>query len=422
MLLVVHRGHEAEVQTRFARWGLHSDVVGEVTDTGRIRILDGGEVAADLPIPLLVDDVPTYTREGQPALPPPPIQLPPEPADLLLTLRDLLASPNLCSRFPAFSTYDHTVQANTVVGPGLDAALVRVRGTSLAVAMTVDCNPRYTAADPFEGARIAVAEACRNLACRGATPVAATDCLNFGNPEKPEVYWQLRRSIEGLAETCRALDVPIVSGNVSLYNETNGQAIKPSPIVGVVGLLEDVERRATGDFKRDGDVVLLLGPIAQQATTSEYLAFTHAIEVGPVPALDLATERAVQETLREMIARGLVDTAHDLSEGGLAVALAESAFAGGRGCRVENEAWERLVAAAGGRADLALFGEGQSRILIACSPERRTEVEQLARDKGVDVLTLGVVGGDELRFGAQLAADVEQLREAWEHGFERSLG
>src|SRR5439155_7723758 len=226
MLLVVRRGREIDVQRHFARWGLHSDIVGRITDDGLIRVLEAGHPVAELPIRLLTEEVPTYVREARPAAPTVAPPLPPEPRDLGRTLRDLLASENICSRFPAYSQYDHTIQASTLVGPGLDAALLRVRGTGLGLAVTTDGNPRYCGADPLLGAQIAVAEAARNLACRGATPIAATDCLNFGSPERPQVYWQLRRSVEGLAAACRALDVPIVSGNVSLYNENGARALK----------------------------------------------------------------------------------------------------------------------------------------------------------------------------------------------------
>jgi phosphoribosylformylglycinamidine synthase len=419
MLLVVRRGREAEVQEHFARWRLHSDLVGRVTDDGLLRVLEHGEPAACLPIRLLTEEVPSYTRQGQPAPIAPPPPLPAEPADLGAALLTLLASENICSRFPAYSQYDHTVQANTVVGPGLDAALLRVRGTSLGLALTTDCNPRYCAADPFVGAAIAVAEAARNLACRGALPLAATDCLNFGNPERPEVYWQLERAVQGLAEACRALEVPIVSGNVSLYNETSGRAIAPSPIVGLVGLLEDHAATVGGGFGQAGDAVFLLGPPEQRASVGEYLALSLGLAAAPPPDLDLRVEAAVQRAVRDLIRAGLLVSAHDCSEGGLLVALAESCIVGGIGFAGDPAAFGVLIAAAEGRADLAAFGEGQSRIVVSCAAERREVLWARAEAAGVSILELGTVGGSGLQWGSRLEVGVAALTEAWSHGFER---
>jgi phosphoribosylformylglycinamidine synthase len=418
MLLIVHRGHEADVQEHFARWGLRSDVVGRITDDRLIHVLEAGRAAAELPVRLLTEEVPAYARQGRAGPVPIRPSLPSAPSDLTRTLLDLLASENICSRFPAYSQYDHTVQANTVVGPGLDAALLRVLGSRLGLALSTDCNPRYCGADPFLGAQIAVAEAARNVACRGAAPVAATDCLNFGNPERPDVYWQLQQAIEGLALACRALEVPIVSGNVSLYNETNGLAIKPSPIVGLVGLIEDYRRAVGGGFRQPGDAVVLLGPARQEATICEYLAICHHLEQGPAPALDLTVEAAVQGLCRSLIADGLAHSAHDCSEGGLAVAIAESCIAGGVGFSGCPAAHGRLVEAAGGREDLALFGEGQSRIVLSCAAEDTTELLARAAAAGVDALWLGTVG-DEVFGWAGVNTTVADLREAWDHGFER---
>jgi phosphoribosylformylglycinamidine synthase len=421
MLLVVRRGREADVQEHFARWRLHSDLVGRVTDDGLLRVLEHGCEAARLPIRLLTEEVPSYSRRGKPIPGAPPPVLPAEPNDLGAVLLALLGSENICSRFPAFSQYDHTVQANTVVGPGLDAALLRVRGTSLGLALTTDCNPRYCAADPFVGAAIAAAEAARNLSCRGALPIAATDCLNFGNPERPEVYWQLQRAVEGLAAACRALDVPIVSGNVSLYNETSGRAIAPSPIVGLVGLLEDCRATVGSGFDQTGNSVFLLGPSAQRASVGEYLVLSLGLHSAPPPELDLELEAAVQRTVRDLIRDRLLRSAHDCSEGGLFVALAESCIVGRIGFEGSREALDRLIVAAEGRADLAGFGEAQSRILVSCEPERRSVVMARAEEAGVPILELGTVGGGALRWGSRLEASVEALAEAWSQGFERLL-
>lgn len=422
MLLVVRPGRESAVQAHFARWGLRCDVIGRVTADGQIRVLEGGRTVAELPIRLLTEDVPAYTRAASPPPPAAPAPLPPEPPDLSGVLLRLLASENICSRFPAYSQYDHTVQANTVIGPELDAALLRVRGTPLGLALTTDCNPRYCLADPGRGAEIAVAEGCRNLACRGAEPVAATDCLNFGNPERPEIYWQLQRAVEGLASACRALEVPIVSGNVSLYNETSGQAVAPSPIVGLVGVVPDHRQSVAGAFRETGDLVVLLGPAAQRPFASEYLALVLGVEQAPAPELDLGLESRVQRCCRELVRRGVVRSAHDCSEGGLAVALAECCIAGRIGFSGDPQVLGMLVQASEGRADLALFGEGQSRFVVSCTAERLPDVLAAAAAAGVDALVLGSVGGTVLQWGDRLRVSVDELERAWSDGLERYFG
>ena len=442
MLLVVPPDAVDEVEAHFARWELHSDLAGEITDDGDFTVLDHGVEVARLPIPLLTDQVPTYTRRGQPRPPPRMPELPSEPADYDRALLDLLASPNIRSRRPVFQTYDHTVRADTVVEPGLGAGVVRIRGTSKALALTTDCNPRYVYADPRRGAAIAVAEAARNLACRGAEPIAVTDCLNFGNPEKPEVYWELSEAIDGLGEACRALDVPIVSGNVSLYNESNGVAVKPSPIVGMVGLIEDRARIPSSGFVGEGDRVFLVGPVGAELECSEYLAHRlgRADALGPPPRLDLRVERAVQAFVREAARRGLLRSAHDCSEGGLAVAIAESCIAGGLGFQGAAEQLRSLTDSddAGGprrRRDAVLFGEGQSRFVISC---RREEYQALADlfaasfasgapaedppGRRPGLTEIGVVGGEaftwaETSSGSLISVSIRELDRAWNTPF-----
>jgi phosphoribosylformylglycinamidine synthase II len=426
MLLIVRQGQEADVQEHFARWRLRADVVGRVTDDGLIRVLEAGRTVAELPISLLTEGVPAYVRSGQPAQPRLAPALPPEPADLSQTLLQLLASENISSRFPAYSQYDSTVQANTVIGPSLDAALLRIRESGVGVAVSTDCNPRYCDADPYVGAEIAVAEAARNLACRGAAPIAATDCLNFGNPEKPQIYWQLERAVDGLADACRALGVPVVSGNVSLYNETQAQAIKPSPIVGLVGLIDDYQRAISGGLERPGDSVVLLGPLRQEVAVSEYLALCHGLEQAPAPSLDLEVEARVQDLCRLFIADRLLRSAHDCSEGGLAVTITEACIAGQLGFSGQPAALDKLVHAAGGRMDLALFGEAQSRIVVSCPPERTTEVLARAAAVRVEALVLGSVGGDRVQWSNSMGwtildARIENVTEAWTNGLEQLL-
>ncbi len=455
MLLVLPPEAVEAVRAHFARWELHSDVVGEIADDGLIRVLDAGQEVACLPVPLLTDEVPAYVREGKATPPPAPPTLPTEPNDLGATLLRLLGSPNICSREPIFRRYDHTVQANTMIEPGFGAAVVRIRGTSKALALTTDCNPRYCAADPRRGAEIAVAEAARNLACRGAEPIAVTDCLNFGNPERPEAYWQLSESIDGLATACRALGVPIVSGNVSLYNETNGLAIAPTPIVGMVGLLEDRARVVGSGFRAESDIVLLLGRIGAELGCSEYLALSGAANLGPPPALDLDFERAVQDVCRTAACQGLLASAHDCSEGGLAVALAECCIAGGVGFEGNPEALASMrdadltlhapddnvrqarppnppeLGGVGGasprhaaptlgmdlaRMDALLFGESQSRIVVSCRPDHLAHLEALTTEHAVTLHRLGQVGGDRFRWGDSLDLSLKEVAHAWRDG------
>jgi phosphoribosylformylglycinamidine synthase II len=425
MLLVAPPGAVEAVRAHFDRWELHSDVVGEITDDGRITVFDGDDLVGELPIGLLTDDVPSYVREGTPRPSAPPPDLPPL-EDVNQTLLGLLASPTVASRASVFQRYDHTVQANTVVEPGFGAAVVRIRGTRKALALTTDCNPRYCAADPRRGAAIAVAEAARNLACRGAEPLAVTDCLNFGNPERAEVYWELSEAIDGLGEACRALEVPIVSGNVSLYNETNGVAVAPSPIVGMVGLVEDVAQVVGSGFRAEGDAVLLLGPPGAELGCSEYLGLSGAANLGPPPALDLDLERRVQLVCRLAARRGLLASAHDCSEGGLAVALAESCIPGGFGFQGDFELLSKMASptprngTADGngrpRLDELLFGEGQSRIVVSCPPSAVAAILDVASAHAVPTWRLGTVGGDRLTWGDTLDLAIEEVTGAWTNG------
>ncbi len=425
MLVVVAPEHVERVRAHFARWELHSDVVGRITDDGLIRVRDGARQVACLPIPLLTDDVPTYLREAtfrpwprleEADLPEPGAV---DPAEALLRL---LGSPNLCSRRAIYRRYDHTVQANTVIPPGVGAAVLRVRGTRKGLALSTDGNGRYCRADPRLGAQLAVAEAARNVACTGAEPVALTDCLNYGNPERPEVYGALRAGIEGIADACRALGIPVVSGNVSLYNESNGSAIYPTPIVGVVGLLREVSAAVPVGFQRVGEVVLLLGPSGGHLGCSEYLSVIVGSEAGPPPPLDLALERAVQRLVVSLAGARLIASAQDCADGGLAIALAECCLAGGLGFEGSPTALERLVDDAGGRLDAALFGEGQSRIVVSCRPEDEPEVLATARALNVPAQRIGRVAGAALRWGNRLALPLGRLKEVWAHGLDRAFG
>src|SRR5688572_27424494 len=340
MLLVANQGREAEVERIFEKWDLHAVKIGHVTTDGCLRIRNGADVVADIPNKALTDDAPRYRRPmTEPAylkeaqtLDIAALGAPPSPRD---ALRRLLASPTIASKRWVYRQYDHMVRPSTLGLPGMGAGVVRIKGTRRALALSVDCNARFVYLDPFLGAQLAVAEAARNVACAGGQPIGATNCLNFGNPEKPEVMWQFVRAVEGMGEACRALDVPITGGNVSLYNETDGRAVLPTPVIGVVGLIDDAERVARRTFQAAGDAVVLLGESRAELGGSEYLKSVHGMVRGVPPTLDLAREAALQRLLVESIAAGVISSAHDCAEGGFAVALAECCFDTGFGVSVD---------------------------------------------------------------------------------------
>jgi phosphoribosylformylglycinamidine synthase subunit PurL len=417
MLLVSTQQSERRVREVFGKWDLDAAVIGKVTGTGRVVVSSAGRVVADLPARAIVNDAPRYRRPGarpawQDAVETLKIESIPEPSDGNDALKQLLVSPNLCSRGAVYQIYDHMVRTNTVVRPGSDAAVIRLKGTNRALALTVDCNSRYCYLDPAEGARLAVAEAARNLACAGAVPVGTTDCLNFGNPETPEVMWQFERTIEGIAAACRALEAPIVGGNVSFYNETDGKGIHPTPTIAMVGLLEDVRGALTQWFKTEGDLVFLLGDPAGSLASSEYLALLHGQEAGRPAPVDLGREKAVHEVVRGARDAGLVVSAHDCAEGGLAFALLECCLSGPEGAIGAD-----LSLDGKGRLDALLFGEAPSRVVVSAPPERRARLEHLARGAGVPIHLLGRAGGLSLKIAAGgtnvVDLEVAPARSAW---------
>ena len=422
MLLVVKRGREADVEAVFEKWDLHAVHIGDVTDDGMLRVKSHGEVVAEIPNRALTDEAPVYRR---------PMERPDyldevqtldldrlsDAASASDTLIRLLGVGNIASKHWLYRQYDHMVQTNTVNLPGLGAGVVRIKGTDRALAMSVDCNGRYGYLDPKRGAMLAVAEASRNVACAGAKPLATTNCLNFGNPEKPAIMWQFGQAVEGLGEACRALDVPITGGNVSLYNETDGKAIYPTPTIGIVGLIEHVDHVMTRRFRQSGDIIILLGNGRGELGGSEYLKTVHDLVRGVPPVLDLQAERALQELLVALAEQGLAHSAHDCSDGGLAVTLAECMFgAGGIGADVSIEGVSvskdaRINVAA------ALFGESASRVVVSASADNVTEVLQQAARLGVPARVIGETGGNRLRIAVAgaVAVDVaiEQAEQAW---------
>ncbi len=412
MLVVVDQGAEPQAEALFGRWGLHTDRVGVITDDGLLRVREGATVVGELPVRLLTEDAPVYERPRAPLPPPPALDLDrvPVPADLGATLLALLGSPELGSRAPIFTQYDHTVQASTVIPPGrAGAAVLRVHGTPRGLALALDSCARYAALDARAGAALAVAEAARNLSCCGAEPLAVTDCLNLANPERPEVAETLWQTVEGLRDACLALDIPVISGNVSLYNEAVESAIPPTAVVGLAGVLADVTRAVDAAFKAEGDAVLLLGTTTASLGGSVYLALAHGQEAGPLAALDLAYEARLQACVRDLIGHGLVRSAQDCADGGLAVAVAESSLLGGLGF-VAAPDWQTAL---GGRPDAALFGEGPSRIVLSCRPEDVSAIRERAAEAGVGVTPLGRVAGDRLVWPGALDVDLAEAQARW---------
>jgi len=419
MLAVVEPGKAQRVLDLTARYGLVGAIIGRVAGHGELRVKSGGEIVGSVPAEHLADapvyerDVvrPSYIDEVQDL----DLANIPEPGDYNEALLRMLAHPNLCSRRSIFEQYDHQVGADTVVLPGADAAVMRITGTNLGYAITTDGQGRHCYLDPRGGGAATVVEAYRNLSCVGAKPVAITNCLNFGSPEKLEGYYQLAECIEGMAEACEALGTPVVSGNVSLYNETEAGAVYPTPVVGMVGVLEDVRHHATPAFKREGDMVVVIGNRSSVSLAgSEYLEIIHGRVAGKPPEPDLAVEKKTADLVRNMIRSGLVDTAHDVSGGGELVALAEMALAGGLGIEYEEDKLERMIAGrVGGRADVALFGEEPGGFVVAVSLERWDELQDaLAEVPGYD--QIGTVGGDRFTIGDLVDVSLQDLKGAYE--------
>lgn len=406
MLAIVTKGKEDDVIAVFKKWGLQAVVVGEVTDDGLVHVYEGDDLVAQVPAKSLADEAPTYYLETEePAylagLQSYDLSNVPEPSDYNEALLKILAAPTIASKQWVYEQYDHMVQTNTAVMPGSDAAVLRIRGTNKAVAVVTDCNGRYCYLDPFVGAQIAVAEAARNLACSGARPAGTTDCLNFGNPEKPEAFWQFKRAVEGLAEACEFFNAPVISGNVSLYNETPDGSIYPTPAIGMLGVIDDADKRCTSEFKGDGDVIMLISGLRYDSGEktnaceleslggSEYLKTVHGLVAGRPPAMDLAREKHVHEAVLNGIDNGVINSAHDCADGGLAIALAESCILGGIGADV------KLTANCAPAA--ALFAETQSRIIVTVSPNELGALRQIADDCKAECTVLGKTGGQSMR-------------------------
>ncbi|MGP4080080.1 phosphoribosylformylglycinamidine synthase subunit PurL [Pseudalkalibacillus sp. R45] len=408
MLIVVKKGREDEIVKIFDKWGLEAVTIGKVIEEKELRLLHKGEIVGNVPVDALAEEAPVYHK---------PSAVPayyeafqkqeayvPNVADYKETLLKMLAQPTIASKSWVFDQYDHMVRTSTVVSPGSDAAVVRIRGTRKALAMTTDCNSRYLYLDPEVGGKIAVAEAARNIVCSGGEPLAITDCLNFGNPEKPEIFWQLEKAVDGMSEACRALSTPVISGNVSLYNETNGVAVYPTPVVGMVGLVHDLDHVTTQSFKEAGDVIYMIGETKPEFSGSELQKVLEGKIFGKAPALDIEKEASYQSQLLKAIQEGVVQSAHDVAEGGVAVAIAESMMEGKLGASITLT----------GEEVAALFSESQSRFLVSVEPENVEKFEKL-----VDATEIGVVLDRpalriESESGSELiSATKEEIETAW---------
>lgn len=408
MLICVKKGHEAEVEALFKKYDLEAVVIGEVTDDGNYRLFHHGQEVANLPVDALAEDAPTYYKEmAEPAR----IKVFKETPDFVPVIHsatsvfaDLLQQPTIASKRSIFETYDSQVRTNTVVGPGSDAAVLRIKGTNKALAMTIDCNARYLYLDPEVGGQIAVAEAARNIVASGGRPLAITDCLNFGSPDKPEGFWELSTAADGISEACRVLETPVISGNVSLYNETDGQSVYPTPVIGMVGLIEELAHITTQHFQAAGDVIYVLGETHADFNGSELQKLQTGKIAGRLMSFDLETEKTNQHLVTAAIQAGLVQSAHDCAEGGLAIALAESAFDKGFGLNVTVS----LPAA-------QLFSETQSRFVLSVAPDKQAAFEALV---GAAATAIGEVTADgQIRMQAQDDAIEMPLAEAklkWE--------
>jgi phosphoribosylformylglycinamidine synthase len=441
MLLVAQKGREPEVFRVFEKWGLDAVEVGKVTADNKLRVLQHGEVVAEIPNQALTDDAPVYKRPLARWEPPVTRQMPEEIKlngirDFTQSLKQLLASPNICGKRWVWQQYDHMVQTNTVEGPGAgDAGVIRIKNPNSdpsqhiaqrGLAMALDGNGRWCYLDPRLGAMHAVAEAARKVACSGATPVGATNCLNFGNPEKPHIMWQFSQTIDGITKACEELEIPITGGNVSFYNETLGEGIYPTPVLGVVGILDDVRKTVKMHLSTPGRTIMLLrGGEAADLTDveSEFGSSEYAKEIldalwGYPPDLDLEKEAALQKTVIELIQQGLVDSVHDCSDGGLAVALAEKAFAKNVGAQVN-------LVSNGLPAEFVLFGEDATRILLSCDPDQVARIQQIAEKYGIAAEVLGETIPESLKIALDgqlfISAEISELGSAYKAALEAAL-
>ncbi|MCP4632523.1 MAG: phosphoribosylformylglycinamidine synthase subunit PurL [candidate division Zixibacteria bacterium] len=422
MLVVAKKDKVERIQEIFKKWGLHSVVIGKVIDENKLKVFNGETVCAEIPPDTLVlgGGAPVYTRKtkkpdyidkinkSQPRVA--------EPDDYNKTLLKLLSSPNICSKRWVYEQYDYQVRTNTVITPGGDAAVMRIRKTDKAISLATDCNGRYCYIDPYNGAQMAVAEAARNVCCTGALPIAITNCLNFGNPYDEEVYWYFSECVRGMKRACLAFDTPVTGGNVSFYNESGGTAVYPTPVIGMLGLIDDISKVTTSYFKDKDDVILLLGELSDKIGGSEYLKTVHNKTVGPLPNFDINLEKRVQRFLRKIITERLVKSAHDVSDGGLAVTLAECCINRPNdpiGCEVDVIDKRRF--------DKILFSEAPSRIIVSCNFDDVAEIERLAFKSKVPMQIIGIVGGSKVIINDYISLTTNRLKKTYEEALPKQM-
>ena len=425
MLFIAKQGREKEVEEIFKKWDLEVARIGTVTDDGLMRVKDKGVVVAEIPAKSLTDDAPIYQREAKE-----PAQLKElqafdfktleEPKDFGAALKKVIGSLNMGSKRWVYQQYDHMVRTNTVVTPGADAAVIHVKEADKYVAIAMDGNSRYTSLNPYRGGLIAVAESARNVVCAGGTPLAVTDCLNFGNPYKPEVFWQLKNAVMGLAEACRALGTPVVGGNVSLYNENPKGPIDPTPVVGMVGLIEKKEWITQPWFKEKGDWIIEIGENKEELGASEYVKEVHGLKVGNAPEIDLENEKKIQTMCLDVIQKGWVRSAHDCADGGLVCSVLESSFASEKKWGVSLNLSQPKT-----RMDAQLFGESQSRIVISASPEKGQKILSLAKEKNIPAQKIGTVTDKDFEVSVNgnviIKEKTEELFQCWFGALKREL-
>ena len=425
MLVVATKGHEEDVKAIFSKWDLHAEIIGEVTEGDRLVVTHHDETVADVPSEALVlgGGAPVYIREAREpdylkeARGIDPSKFP-IPSDLGLILLRLLSSPNIASKRWVYQQYDQMVRTNNISSGLSDSAIILLKETNKALSLTTDCNARYVHLNPYRGGMIAVAEAARNVVCTGAEPLAITNCLNFGNPYKPEVYWQFKEAVRGMGDACRAFNTPVTGGNVSFYNESPAGSVYPTPVIGMVGLIEDLSHVTTSEFKDDGDMIVVLGKTIGHIGGSEYLAIAQGVVGGDAPSIDLECERRAHLACLSAIRNGMIKSAHDCSEGGLAVAIAESCILGeGRevGARIHLPATPM-------RTDFHLFGEDQSRIVVTVPGTRLQELFGLCVQHGVNATWLGEVGGKSFEVEGLLKIDCGEMRKAYLNAIESIMG
>jgi phosphoribosylformylglycinamidine synthase len=418
MLLIAKKDKEDEIEKIFNRWDIEYTVIGKVTSDGILRLKEGEKIVGEVPARSLAEDVPVRYYQGKIPAKLKEIQelnlkSITQPEDYNQALLQILSSPNICSKEWVYEDNKKISAEGTevILFPGDDAGVLKIKGSKRGIAFTTDGNGRYCYLDPFVGGEITVAEAARNLSCKGASPMAVTDNLNFGNPEKEEIFWQLEESVKGISEACEALGVPVISGNVSLNNESNGEAIYPTPIIGMAGIIEDCDQLCTMLFKNNGDLIVLIGENKEEIGGSEYLKVFHNMEKGLPPQIDLSLEKSVQDACRESIQAGIISSAHDCADGGLAVTLAECCITGKKGAKVEINNTDI-------RNDALLFGETQSRIVVSLLEKNLDSLKEIANKYEAPIQILGKVEGNSLKIDNLINLEVEQLKKAWERAID----